>query len=64
MPRAGYGPRSSAKPGRGAPGLVWAPGGRPRLAFVFTVAGDRITGIELIADAAHLEELAVEVLGG
>ena len=49
----------------GAPGLVWAPGGRPRVAFVFTLAGDRIiTGIDLVADPAHLEELAVEILDG
>ena len=48
----------------GAPGLVWAPGGRPRVAFVFTLAGDRIAGIDLVADPAHLEELAVEILDG
>jgi RNA polymerase sigma-70 factor (ECF subfamily) len=46
----------------GAPGLAWAPEGRPRVAFVFTLAGDRIAGIDLIADPADLEELAVEVL--
>ena len=48
----------------GAPGLVWAPGGRPRVAFVFTLAGGRIAGIDLVADPAHLEELAVEILEG
>ncbi len=48
----------------GAPGLVWAPGGRPRVAFVFAVAGDRILGIDLVADPVHLEELAVEILDG
>jgi RNA polymerase sigma factor (sigma-70 family) len=48
----------------GAPGLVWAPGGRPRVAFVVTLAGDRIAGIDLVADPAHLEELAVEILEG
>ena len=48
----------------GAPGMVWAPGGRPRVAFVFTVSGDRIAGIDLVADPAHLEELAVEILDG
>jgi len=48
----------------GAPGLVWAPGGRPRVAFVFALAGDRIAGIDLVADPAHLEELAVEILDG
>jgi RNA polymerase sigma factor (sigma-70 family) len=48
----------------GAPGLVWAPGGRLRVAFVFTLAGDRIAGIDLVADPAHLEELAVEIIDG
>jgi RNA polymerase sigma factor (sigma-70 family) len=48
----------------GAPGLVWAPGGQPRVAFVFTVAGDRISGIDLVADPVDLEELAVEILDG
>ncbi|HKF75554.1 MAG TPA: sigma-70 family RNA polymerase sigma factor [Candidatus Dormibacteraeota bacterium] len=48
----------------GAPGLVWAPGGRPRVAFVFTLAGDRIAGIDLVADPDHLEDLAVEILDG
>ncbi len=46
----------------GAPGLVWAPGGRPRVAFVFRLAGDRIAAIDVVADPVHLEELAVEVL--
>jgi RNA polymerase sigma-70 factor (ECF subfamily) len=48
----------------GAPGMVWAPGGQPRVAFVFTLAGDRIAGIDLVADPASLEELAVEILEG
>jgi RNA polymerase sigma-70 factor (ECF subfamily) len=48
----------------GAPGLVWAPGGRPRVAFVFTLVADRIAGIDLVADPGRLEELAVEVLDG
>jgi len=48
----------------GAPGMVWAPGGQPRVAFVFTLGGDRIAGIDLVADPAHLKELAVEILDG
>jgi RNA polymerase sigma-70 factor (ECF subfamily) len=48
----------------GAPGMVWAPGGRPRVAFVFTLVGDRIAGIDLVADPTHLKELAVEILDG
>jgi len=39
----------------GSPGLVWAIAGRPRIAFVFTIAEDRIVGIELIGDPIRLE---------
>jgi RNA polymerase sigma factor (sigma-70 family) len=45
----------------GMPGLVWAPGGQTRLVFSFTTAGDRVTGIELIADPARLGELDLEI---
>ena len=38
----------------GAPGAVWAPGGRPRVAFAFTVADGRILGIDLLADPERL----------
>jgi RNA polymerase sigma factor (sigma-70 family) len=38
----------------GAPGAVWAPGGRPRVAFAFTVADGRILAIDLLADPEHL----------
>jgi RNA polymerase sigma factor (sigma-70 family) len=38
----------------GAAGAVWAPGGQPRVVFDFTVAGGRITDIELLADPEHL----------
>jgi RNA polymerase sigma-70 factor (ECF subfamily) len=48
----------------GAPGLAWAPAGETRVAFVFTLVGDRIAGIEVVADPAHLGELAVEILDG
>ncbi|AGZ40327.1 sigma-70 family RNA polymerase sigma factor [Actinoplanes friuliensis] len=45
----------------GTAGLLWAPGGTPRVAFAFTVAADgRITGIELIADAADLAAMDVQ----
>ena len=36
------------------PGLVWAQGGKPRVLFRFTIDGERITAIELIADPARL----------
>jgi RNA polymerase sigma factor (sigma-70 family) len=40
----------------GAPGLLWSQGGRPRVAFAFTI-GDAgtIVAIELLADADRLE---------
>ena len=42
-------PRSSALID-GAPGLVFAPGGRPFVVFDFVVEGGRITAIDLIGD--------------
>ena len=46
----------------GAATLVWAPGGRPRVVFGFTIAGGRIAGIDLIGDPARLAELDVAIL--
>ncbi|MEO5819002.1 MAG: sigma-70 family RNA polymerase sigma factor [Vicinamibacteraceae bacterium] len=48
----------------GAAGLVWAQGGVPRVAFVFTVAGGRITAIELAADESRLAALAIVLDAG
>ncbi len=47
----------------GAAGAVWAPGGRPRVVFAFTIAGGRITGIELVADPERLRRATI-TLGG
>jgi RNA polymerase sigma-70 factor (ECF subfamily) len=41
----------------GAPGAVWAPGGRPRIAFRFRVAHGKITEIRIIADPERLRSL-------
>jgi RNA polymerase sigma factor (sigma-70 family) len=41
----------------GTPGLVWAPGGRPRVAFSFTVEDGRIVAIDLLADPERLREV-------
>jgi RNA polymerase sigma-70 factor, ECF subfamily len=41
----------------GAPGLVWAPGGRPRAAMRFTILRGKIVGIDLIADPEHISQL-------
>ncbi len=46
----------------GIPGLVWAPGGVPRVAFVVETRGSQIVSIDLIADPDHLARLALEVL--
>ncbi len=46
----------------GAAGLVWAPGGRPRGVFEFTIAGEKIVAIDLIMDPARLRRLNLVVL--
>jgi len=38
----------------GAAGAVWAPGGRPRVVFAFTITGGKIVEIELLADLCTL----------
>jgi RNA polymerase sigma factor (sigma-70 family) len=42
-----------------APALAWAPHGKLRVLFTFTVDGDHITEIALYADRAHLDSLHV-----
>ncbi len=46
----------------GAAGAVWAPGGQPRAAFAFAIAGDRIVAIDLHYDPAHVDQLDVTLL--
>jgi RNA polymerase sigma factor (sigma-70 family) len=46
----------------GEAGLVWAPGGKPRVVFALHVATDLITRIDLIADPGHLAGLELVVL--
>lgn len=41
----------------GAPGLVWAAGGRPQAAMRFTIVRGKIVEIDLIADADHVRQL-------
>ena len=41
----------------GEPGAVWAPGGKPRIAFAFTIADALITAIDLLADPERLAEV-------
>jgi hypothetical protein len=47
----------------GAVGAVWAPGGKPRVVFGFTIAHGKIVAIELLADATRLAELDLVILG-
>src|SRR6266571_1718453 len=46
----------------GAAGAVWAPGGRPRVVFGFTITRGRIVQIDLIADPERLRQLDLAVL--
>jgi RNA polymerase sigma-70 factor (ECF subfamily) len=46
----------------GAAGAVWAPGGKPRVAFVFTVTHDKIVAIDVVADPEHLRQLDPVIL--
>jgi RNA polymerase sigma-70 factor (ECF subfamily) len=46
----------------GVAGLVWAPGGRTRVVFGFTIVDGKIVEINLLADPEHLEQLDVTIL--
>ena len=46
----------------GAVGAVWAPGGQPRVAFVFTITDGKIVAIDFIADPEHLRQLDPVIL--
>jgi RNA polymerase sigma factor (sigma-70 family) len=46
----------------GSPGAAWAPGGRPRAAFGFTVRDGRIVEIEVVVDPETLRDMEVVVL--
>jgi len=46
----------------GLPGAVWAPGGKPRAAFVFVVEDGRITEIEVLMAPAQLETMEIEIV--
>ncbi|XVQ83548.1 sigma-70 family RNA polymerase sigma factor [Microbispora siamensis] len=48
----------------GAPGLVWAPAGQPRVVFGFTITDGKITAIDMLADPGHLERLDLQFLDG
>ncbi|MBP2704511.1 sigma-70 family RNA polymerase sigma factor [Microbispora sp. RL4-1S] len=46
----------------GAPGMAWAPGGRPRVVFDFTITDGKITAIDILADPELLGRLDVRLL--
>jgi RNA polymerase sigma factor (sigma-70 family) len=46
----------------GVPGAVWAPGGRPRVVFGFTISRGKIVEIELLADPTRLDQLDLAIL--
>jgi hypothetical protein len=46
----------------GAAAAVWTPAGRPRVVYSFTIRGERISGIELIADPVGVGQLEVVIL--
>lgn len=46
----------------GVPGVAWAPRGRIRGAMVFDLVDGRITKIDVVANAGHLDQLDVVVL--
>jgi RNA polymerase sigma-70 factor (ECF subfamily) len=46
----------------GAVGAVWAAGGTPRGIFDFTIVSGKIVAIDVLADAALLQQLEVQIL--
>jgi RNA polymerase sigma factor (sigma-70 family) len=48
----------------GVPGLMWAPGGKPKVVFHFTIAEGKIVGIDLMGDAEGIGGLVLEGMEG
>jgi RNA polymerase sigma-70 factor (ECF subfamily) len=46
----------------GAVGLVWAPGGQPRVVFGFTITRGKIVAIDQVADPERLRQLDIAIL--
>ncbi len=46
----------------GVPAAVWAPGGRPKVVFTFTISEGKITGIALDGDPDRLRDLDIVFL--
>jgi RNA polymerase sigma factor (sigma-70 family) len=47
----------------GAAGAVWAPGGRPRVVFGFTITRGKIAAIDIVADPTRVSQLDLVILG-
>jgi RNA polymerase sigma factor (sigma-70 family) len=47
----------------GVPGLVWAPGGRPRVVFDFRITSGKIVEIDMVADPEALRQTHVDFAG-
>jgi RNA polymerase sigma-70 factor, ECF subfamily len=45
----------------GAVGLAWAPGGRPKVVWDFTITNGKIVSIEMVADTGTLSELDLTI---
>jgi RNA polymerase sigma-70 factor (ECF subfamily) len=66
-----YGARAAALRSRrsvialidGVPGIVYAPHGRAAIVLAFAYTGDKISGIDIIADPDRLEALKLAVAG-
>jgi RNA polymerase sigma factor (sigma-70 family) len=46
----------------GSAGVVWAPGGKPRVVFAFTIGSGKIVQIEMLADPANISKLDLSIL--
>jgi RNA polymerase sigma-70 factor (ECF subfamily) len=46
----------------GSAGVVWAPGGKPRVVFAFTIGRGKIVQIEMVADPARINQLDLSIL--
>ena len=46
----------------GVAGLAWAPAGKPRVVFTFTITGEKVTAIDMTADAGRLGQLDLAIL--
>jgi RNA polymerase sigma-70 factor (ECF subfamily) len=43
---------------------VWAPGGKPRVVFSFTITAGQVVAIDLLADPERIRQLDLEISAG